>query len=180
MADWTWYAIGAAGGLVVLIVLVLIARRLWRRRVRRYVSVVMGRRTAVASGLKSLVGLMSTLADGDTAIWLDVVSPDSEMHCELRELMGRMKLVAKDLSETPLPKSVWPHVEMLEKVAERVVAEAGRVVDADTPETLIAAVEGLDLIGVADEFAQVSDTLEGVFVQYGVKDSVIYGGGLYI
>jgi hypothetical protein len=179
-ATWIYVIIGVAA-VAVVAAIVIAAMLLWQRQVRSAMIGLSGRREAVAaarSGLESVfVALADAGADELTGFALD---PESEHRKSLDELASRMRIQADELVDLPLPKAQWQAADLLGTAAGRIAVEIGHVSDAASPEAVLDAVTAIDMASINDVLAPANDEIDRLLAEYGIEDSTVYGGGLYI
>jgi hypothetical protein len=153
---------------------------LWRRTVRRYVVVLISKRERVSAALAIVAQLVPALAratDGDlVAFALDTTSDERKT---LEELAERMGFLTEELATMPLPKHLWDAANELSDAAGLLGAQTGALGGKEGTEAL-DALAGIDLAKVIGHMDTANTQLGDMAERYGVDDTAVYGGGLYI
>lgn len=153
---------------------------LWRRTVRRYVVVLISKRERVSASLSIVERLVTTLAgasDGNlVAFALDTTSDERKT---LEEIAERMGYLTEELATMPLPKHLWNAANELSDAAGVLGAQIGALAGKEGIEAL-DALGGIDLAKVIGHMEAADAHLSELAERYGVADTAVYGGGLYI
>ncbi len=176
---WIPYAIIAATAVVLVVVTIVLARIAWRRQVRRYLFALLGRREAIDAGLKTADTALRSLAGSSVADVLAFTDPTSEERRVIADVAARMKTEAAELGDLALPKSLWPLADSLGEAAASLAEQAGGVGDAEGEAVLDALLE-LDLEAARAALTTADGHIATASTAYGLTDSAVYGGGLYI
>lgn len=160
-------------------VTVLVARYAWRKQIRRYIVGLMGRREAIAAGVKGIDTVVLRLSQGDIEGLLAFVEPDSEERNAIGELASRMRIEASELADLALPKVLWPLADSLGSAAGLLAAQLSGVGESEG-EAVLDALAALDLGEARSALADADAQLASAATQYDVGESTVYGGGLYI
>lgn len=176
---WIPYAIIAGVALVLAAITVVIARLAWRRQVRRYLVGLVGRREAIGAALKTADQGMRSLAAGTVDELLAFAAEGSEERRMFAEIAERMRIEAAELADLALPKKLWPLADSVQRAAGSLAEEAGRVGDA-TGEAVLDALLVLDIEPTRAALAEADGQIVVASAAYGMTDSAVYGGGLYI
>ncbi len=153
---------------------------LWRRTVRRYVVVLISNRERVRSSLGIVERLVSALAgasDGDlVAFALDTTSDERKT---LGDIGERMAFLTEELATMPLPKHLWDAANELSDAAGLLGAQTSTFAGKEGSEAL-DALAGIELAKVIGHIEAADVHLSELAERYGVADTAVYGGGLYI
>jgi hypothetical protein len=153
---------------------------LWRRTVRRYVVVLISNRERVSAALaivEQLVTVLAGASDGDlVAFALDTTSDERKT---LEEIAERMGFLTEELATMPLPKHLWDAANELSDAAGLLGAQTGALAGKEGTEAL-DALAGIDLAKVIGHMEAANAQLGEMAERYGVADTAVYGGGLYI
>jgi len=153
---------------------------LWRRTVRRYVVVLISNRERVSSSLNIVEKLVSDLAsasDGDlVAFALDTTSDERKT---LGDIAERMAFLTEELATMPLPKHLWDAANALSDAAALLGTQTSAFAGKEGSEAL-DALANIDLAKVIEIVEGADVELGELAERYGVDDTAVYGGGLYI
>jgi len=153
---------------------------LWRRTVRHYVVVLISNRERVGSSLNIVEKLVTELAgasDGDlVAFALDTTSDERKT---LGDIADRMAFLTEELATMPLPKRLWDAANELSDAAGLLGAQTSAFAGKEGSEAL-DALAGIDLAKVIGLVETADEDLGVLAERYGVADTAVYGGGLYI
>lgn len=179
MGEWVPYAVIAfvAGALIAAVV--VLARRAWRRQVRRFLVQLQARREALRAALDTLERLLRALSEADAATILAFSGPVSEERAAVAEIAARMHLEAQDLSDLALPKDLWPLADALGSAAEALVRAATPIGEGEG-EAVLESLARLDLSSARTALGTVDLLLIAVSTEYELADPAVYGGGLYL
>jgi hypothetical protein len=158
---------------------VLVARYAWRRQIGRYLVGLMGRREAVASGIKAIDSVVLQLSQSDVETLLAFAGEDSPERQAIAEIAGRMRIEASELADLALPKVLWPLADALGTSATQLAEQLTGVGESEG-EAVLDALAALDLGEVRSTLATADAEIARVAEQYDVTDAAVYGGGLYI
>lgn len=176
---WTPYAIIAGVALVLVVVTVVLARIAWRRQVRRYLVGLIGRREALGAALKTAESSVRTLAGGTVDELIAFVADGSEERRTFAEIAERMRIQTAELADLALPKKLWPLADSLQAAAQSLADQIGGVGDS-TGEAVLDALLALDLEPARASLGEADAHIASASTEYGLVDSAVYGGGLYI
>ncbi|MGB4441239.1 MAG: hypothetical protein WBJ62_03330 [Coriobacteriia bacterium] len=179
LEGWTPYAIIAAAAVVLVAVTIVLARLAWRRQVRRYLVGLLGRREAIGAALKMIDASVRTLAGGSVDDLLAFSETGSEERRALGEVAARMAIETTELADLALPKKLWALADSLGAAAASLSEQVGRVGDLSGEAVLDALVE-MDLDASRASLAEADGLIASASTMYGLTDSAVYGGGLYI
>jgi len=182
MAQTSWVVAWLVAGVVVAFAGAWLGRRWWLKRARAALVTLVARAESVRSGLESLRGFMERLADADEQTWMAFVSDskDDERRT-LEEVCHRMDVVSRELAEGPLQKAAHPVADTLQGIAVTAHDWTAEVGEAKTAEEVLDIMtRTIDLKGLVESFDGACEDLERLLETFGVKDSSVYGGGLYI
>lgn len=157
------------------------ARALWRRQVRGYVIGLIGRREDVRSQARALEGVVEILSGAEDATLVAfATNPRTEERRTLADIAQRMTMASEELRTIALPKRLWAAANQLEVAARAVAREAAKAGEAPDPAAALDALAGVDLTAPEGAALRASEELHRLCEEYGVEDSAVYGGGLYI
>jgi len=176
---WTPYAIIAGVALVLAAATVVLARVAWRRQVRRYLVGLVGRREGIGAALKTVESGIRVLAAGTVDELLAFSAEESEDRSTFAEIADRMRIETAELADLALPKKLWPLADSLQAAARSLSEQVGGVGDK-AGEAVLDALGGLDLEPVRVALRDADGHIAAASTEYGLVDSAVYGGGLYI
>jgi hypothetical protein len=179
LGEYLPYIVIAVVAAILIAVTVVLARLAWRRQVRRYIVGLLGRREALVAALKMTEATVVDLAAGNDSQLVAFTLPDSEERRALAEVARRMRLETSELANLALPKKLWSLADSLGTAAASLGSETARVGEA-SGEAVLDALAALDLAGVRESLRVAQDAFDELSEEYGLKDSAVYGGGLYI
>jgi len=176
---WIPYALIAGVALAIAAVTVVVARLAWRRQVRRYVIGLVGRREAIGAALKTADAGVRALASGTIDELLAFAAEGSEERRTFAEIAARMRIETAELVDLALPKKLWPLADALQSAAQSLAEQIGGVGDS-TGEAVLDALMALDLEIARTALGEADAHIAAASTEYGLTDSSVYGGGLYI
>lgn len=176
---WIPYAIIAGVALVLAVVTVALARIAWRRQVRRYLVGLLGRREAIGAALKTADVGIRALAAGTVDDILAFAAEGSEERRTFVEIAARMRIETAELVDLALPKKLWPLADALQAAAQSLAEQVGGVGDS-AGEAVLDALMALDLEVARTALGEADGHIAAASTEYGLTDSSVYGGGLYI
>jgi hypothetical protein len=179
LEDWTPYAIIAVAAVVLVAATVVLARLAWRRQVRRYLVGLVGRREAIGAALKMADASVRTLAKGSVDDLIAFSETGSEERRALVEVAARMAMETSELADLALPKKLWALADSLGAAAASLSEQVGRVGDLSGEAVLDALLE-MDLDAPRALLVEADVLIASASTLYGLTDSSVYGGGLYI
>jgi len=148
---------------------------------RRYLVGLIGRRESVCASRRTLEAIMRHLADeSDEALAAFADDPTSEDRRSLAEVRAQMAVLADELDTRPMPSRIVRVAEELADAAFVIAEEAGRVRDEMDAAEVLAALAQVDLSRVAQQADEADHYIDEASGEYGVEDTAVYGGGLYI
>jgi len=153
----------------------------WKHLERRIVLRLLARAEAVeatAQALEDTVERLNSAGKDEKASFTK--DPDSSERRALHEVQGRAQLLQDELDLMPLPKSVVPLAESLADAAYLTAREAGRITDEDVGRAATQKLKGLDLELVRAYAAQAHARVSATCEEFGIEDTAVYGGGLYL
>jgi hypothetical protein len=182
MAQTSWVVAWLVAGIVVAFAGAWLGRRWWLKRARVALVTLVARAESVRSGLESLRGFLERLADADEQTWMAFASdPQDDERRTLTEVCYRMDVVSRELAEGPLQKVAHPVSDTLPGIAVKVHDWTTRLGETKTVEEVVDIIMGgIDLKDLLESFDGAHEDLERLLETFGVKDSSVYGGGLYI
>lgn len=176
---WVPYAIIAGIALALAVATVVVARLAWRRQVRRYLVGLVGRRESIGAALKTADGGVRALAAGTVDELLAFAGKDSEERRTFIEIADRMRIETAELADLALPKKLWPLADSLQAAAQSLTDQVGGVGDG-AGEAVLDALVALDLETARTALREADGHIAAASTVYGLTDSSVYGGGLYI
>lgn len=154
---------------------------LYRTYARRAIVRLIGYREAIRAAYRALESTFASLMEEPAEEMLAFASePDNDRRRALEELCERMTVVSLELADMALPKSAWQAADLLMQAAKRVRDEIGKITGARSPETVLTSITELDVEGMRTAMADAGTELDEVLKAAKIKDSTVYGGGLYI
>jgi HD-like signal output (HDOD) protein len=153
---------------------------LWRRSIRRYIAVLIGKRAGVGAALKTVEQLVAALAEAsDGEMIAFAVDASAEERKTLEEVAEQMAIVADELATMPLPKQLWDAANALADAATALTRQTGALSGKEGIEAL-DALSDVDLVKVRSHFDDGVAYLAEQAEHYDVDATAVYGGGLYI
>ena len=180
MSGWAIFAI-VLGVLLLLAALAAAGWFGWHYLERRILLRLLVRAAAVEAAAQALEDTVERLdGAGKEEIGAFADDPDSSERRALHEVQSRAQLLLDELDQMPLPQSVIPLAESLADAAYLTAREAGCVTDHDTGEAALAKLKSLDLATVREYVAQAHARVSATCAAFGLEDTAVYGGGLYL
>lgn len=157
--------------------LVLVMRAYERRKLLR----LLGKAENIDAAIRTLEETLERLSVSEDAV-LEHFAQDSEAleRRVLHELSSRMTVLSDELDHTPEPTSLVKAAEALADSAYLVAYNSGRVGDEDMGEVALDRLEEVDLAAVEAYQAKARAILARLSEEFGVEDTAVYGGGLYL
>jgi len=181
MPSWVTYVLVGFGVLLIVAGALVGGWLFYQRQVRRAVVRLFSAREAVQSAATALENVLDHLSAADDETLTSFASDlNQEDRRVLHEISLKMRIVGEDLAGLPLPKAAWPTATLLERAAFRISEEAGRVGDLTDPVAVLEALAAVDTATVRQVRKTADDELDVLRERYGVEDTAVYGGGLYI
>jgi hypothetical protein len=181
LQPWVLYTIIGVAGLALVAGAVITARVLWKRQVKRSLISLTGRREALGAAYKGLqavfVALAAATPDEMAAF---ATEPEHEQRKALEELHGRMVILADDVKQMALPKTLWHAADLLGLAADTLAKETGRVGEAESAEAVLDALGDIDVAGVKAAMLPADVEIDRLLQDLQIADPSVYGGGLYI
>lgn len=175
------YIIIGVAGLALVVGSIIGARVLWKRQVKRSVITLTGRREALTAAWKGLQAVFVALAATTAEEMADFASnPEQEQRKSLEDLHGSMVILADDVKQMALPKTLWHAADLLGIAAEELAKETGRVGEATSPEGVLDALGDIDVAGVKAAMLPADVEIDRMLQDLEIADPSVYGGGLYI
>ena len=172
--------IGVAG-LALIAGAVFGARVLWKRQVKRSLIALTGRREALTAAWRGLQAVFIALGATTAEEMADFASnPEQEQRKSLEDLHGSMVILADDVKQMALPKTLWRAADLLGAAAEALARETGRVGEATSPEGVLDALGEVDVVGVRAAMLPADVEIDRMLQDLEIADPSVYGGGLYI
>jgi hypothetical protein len=162
------------------VVVALVGRRLWLRRVRRLLVTLTGRVESLDLAVRSLTGVLDRLSEAGDDEWEAFVDDgESDERRALGELGHRMDVLGHELAVMPLPRFLHPMADDMQAVAEK-MRDLAATIDGGDPEVIIDALAEIDLRELSNRVSSLVDQLTEHKQALKVTDEAVYGGGLYI
>jgi len=153
----------------------------WKHLERRIVLRLLARAEAVEAAAQALEDTVERLGGASrTEMSVFTKDPDSSERRALHEVHGRARLLQEELDQMPLPKSVVPLAEALADAAYLTAREAGQITDEDIGRAATSKFKRIDLEIVRAYAAQAHAKVSATCEEYGIEDTAVYGGGLYL
>lgn len=154
---------------------------LYRSYANKAIVRLVGYREAIRAAYRALEATFASLMEeAPDEMLAFATQPDNDRRRALEELCDRMTVVAVELGEMALPKTAWRSADLLMEAAKGVRDEIGKITGARSPEGVLASVAELDVEGMRTAMADAGTELDSVLAAAKIKDSAVYGGGLYI
>lgn len=181
MPSWLPYVLVAIGTLMLVAVALLGGWLLYRRQVRRSVVRLVGARESIRHAAEALERVLDHLAAGDDEVLASFAAdPNHEDRRALHEIALKMRIAGEDLAGLALPKGAWAAATLLERAAFRISEEAGRVGEPTEPVAVLEALAAVDTASVRQARRTADTELDSLRERYGIEETAVYGGGLYI
>jgi hypothetical protein len=178
---WVLYSIIGVVGLALIAGAVIGARVLWKRQVKRSLISLTGRREALGAAWKGLQAVFVALAAATPEeMAAFATEPDYEQRRSLEELHGRMVILADDVKQMALPKTLWRAADLLGVAADTLAKETGRVGEAESPEGVLDALGDIDVTAIKAAMLPADVEIDRLLQDLQIADPSVYGGGLYI
>jgi hypothetical protein len=153
----------------------------WRLLERRLALRLVVRTEAVEAVVQALDDTAQRLAAaGDDELAAFSQDPDSAERRALHEVASRAGILRDELDVMRLPKAMIPIAEALGDVAYLAAKEAGSVTDQDTGHVALEKLGSLDLGKIRDHAIVARSRVSAMCAEYGLEDTAVYGGGLYL
>ena len=180
MSGWGVFAI-VLGFLLLLGALAAAGWFGWHYVERRILLRLVVRAEAVEAAAQALEDTFKRLEDADKDEMKQFKNdPDSPERRALHEVEGRAELLRDELDQMPLPASLIPLAEALADAAFLIAREAGCVTDSDLGSAALKKLKSLDLEEVRAYVAQAHARVSATCAVFGLEDTAVYGGGLYL
>jgi len=153
----------------------------WQALERRILLRLLVRAEAVEAAAQALDDAVGRLADSDDeelARFAD--DPDSSERRALHEVASRAELLREELDHMRLPRVVSPVADSLADAAYMTAREAGCVTDEDAGANALEKLASIDLQAVRAYVSQARTRLNQMCADFGLEDTAVYGGGLYL
>ncbi|MDI6900352.1 MAG: hypothetical protein QMC79_01490 [Anaerosomatales bacterium] len=178
--DLLFFGAIAAGALIAVAIVVLLARAAWRRQARRYVARLTSYREAVKAAFESVRRMSATFANGDDAALVAFAfEAETEERRALGEIAARMDIAAEELAVMALPRRLVAPADALADAASALAAQAREIADAHG-DAALDALGRIDLVSVVSLLQDGTEQLARAAEAYGAEQDTVYGGGLYI
>lgn len=179
LQDWLPYILIALAAIVLIAATVVLARLAWRRQVRMFIVDLLGRMEAIGAGLKTVDAVVGTLSRGSVPELLAFAQEGSEERRAVAEIAARMRIETSELADLALPKTLWRLADRLGAAAAALAEQAGGVGDS-AGEAVLDTLLLMDLLPVRTSLQEADAEIVALSGKYGLADSAVYGGGLYI
>lgn len=180
MPIWAFMAmaIGAIGVVAVVITLFNVARTALEKRALLQLLV---QAENVEAGARTLSELIGQLADAEDEV-LEHFADDHDAveRRVLQELAQRLGVTADELDMMPLPAHLVPVGSALADAAYLISTEAGRIREDDRGDDVLVHVGEVDLAAVKGYAGKARGMIHAACLEYGLEDTAVYGGGLYL
>lgn len=133
---------------------------------------------AMAQALEDTLLRLSELPDEDLEAFAH--EPDYSERRVLHEVVSRARMLTDELDAEALPPRLIPVAENLADAAYVIAREAGRVGEGHTGHDALDALAAVDMDAVRGYTAQARRNVNQACFAYGLEDTAVYGGGLYL
>lgn len=153
----------------------------WRAYTKRLLLGLVGSTEAVESSAQALVELMSRLAAaGDEELEEFATDPESSERRALHEVASRARILTDEVDVQALPRPLIQLAESIGDAAYLIASQASRVTDDDIGSSALENLSSVDLASVRAYTKQARYRLAESCRHYGLVDTAVYGGGLYL
>lgn len=181
MPSWLPYVLVGVGTLILVAVALAGGWYLYHSQQRRSVVRLVGARESIRCADEALESVLDHLASADDEVLTSFASDaNHEDRRALHELASKMRITGEDLAGLALPRSAWAAATLLERAAFRISEEAGRVGEPSDPLAVLEALAAVDTGAVRQARKTADVELDALRERYGVEETAVYGGGLYI
>ena len=180
MPEWAWM-VAAGAVLLVLAAGVAIYMVLHRRYTRRALMRLIVKAEAVDAAGDALSDVARQVGEGEYEVAeAFAFDPDSVERRALAEVHDRAAILVGELDAMPMPKRLVPVAGALADAAYTVREQAGCVKDGHVGPEALEALAEVDL-GLVDTYRKKARILISEACEhYGLDDTAVYGGGLYL
>lgn len=148
---------------------------------RRSLLKLFGKAENIDAAIRTLEETLASLSVADDAVLEHFAEDvDSLERRVLDELASRMRVLADELDHTPEPTSLIGVAEALADSAYLVAHNAGRVGDEYVGETALGRLGDVDLASIEAYQSKARAMLVRIGEDFGVEETAVYGGGLYL
>lgn len=180
MPLWAAITVGV-GVFLVMAALAIAGFFAWRAYTKRVLLRLVSRTEAIESAASALVDALARLSETqDTELEEFANDPESSERRVLHEVASRSRMLADELDTMAVPGSLVPLADSLGDAAYVVGLEAARVGDERLGSDALEDLARIDLASVRGYTQQARYRLRGMCEHYGIVDTVVYGGGLYL
>ncbi|MCL2503049.1 MAG: hypothetical protein FWE94_00315 [Coriobacteriia bacterium] len=175
---WAIIGIGTALVIAAVVTLAIILWQAYERRMLLHLLVSTEAVEAAGQALADAVETMSSAAPEDIAVFAE--DPTSVDRRVVEEVHSRAFILADELDNIPLPSRLIPVAEALSDAAVTVRDQAGRIYEGETGSTVLDKFFDTDM-DLVHAYLHRARTLIGRTCEaYGLADTAVYGGGLYL
>lgn len=171
----------AVGGILLFAAAIAAIVLLMRAYERRAVLRLLGKAENIDAAIRTLedtIGRLSVAEDDVLEHFAE--DPDALERRVLHELASRARVLADELDHSPVPASLVRVAEALADSSYLVSQNAGRVGDELKGEAALNRLAEVDLAGIEAYQAKARAMLVRVSEEFGIEDTAVYGGGLYL
>lgn len=180
MPLWAAIAVGV-GAFLALAALGVGGYFAWRAYTKRILLRLVGRTEAVESTATALVDVLTRLAEAEDSELTDFANdPESGERRALHEVALKARMLTDEVDAMPLPRPLLQLAESLADTAYVVGVEASRVTADRRGHEALEELAGIDLESVRAYIKQTRYRLNELCGHYGLVDTAVYGGGLYL
>lgn len=153
----------------------------WRAYVRRTLMRLVVKRAAVEAVGQALEEVTARLAEApDEELELFARDIESSERRALHEVVSRAAILRDELDHVPLPKDLVPLATKLADAAHVITVQAGGVTDEMVGDDALVGLSAIDLQAMRAYMEQARNAVTLACASYGLEDTNVYGGGLYL
>lgn len=153
----------------------------WQAYTKRVLLGLVGSTEAVESSAQALIDLLTRLAEGEDQELTEFANDvESSERRALHEVASRARMLAQEVDAMPLPRSLVLLADSIGDAAYLLAAEASKVSDDAVGSAALDRLSSVDLAAVGAYTRQARYRLTEVCRHYGLVDTAVYGGGLYL
>lgn len=180
MPVWAWI-LTVVGLLIVLGALGVGGWFAWKAYERRALMKLMVRTAAIEAAAQALTDVVTRLSvAADEELESFAADADSPERRALHEVVSRASMIRDELDIMSLPKDLIPIAESMADAAHVIGVEAGAVEDDQREGDALDRLGTVDLAAVQSYTKQARAKVHAACLQFGLEETNVYGGGLYL
>lgn len=177
-----WAFVAGAFGVIIAVALLIVAVNVGTRFMeKRRLLTLLVHAENVDAGERTLKDLCIQLSDAEDEVLGHLADdPDAVERRVLQELTSRLGHLAVELDEMPLPQGLVPVAEALADASFLIARESGRIQDDDRGDVALDHLGEIDLVAVKGYAGKARAMVLDAAARYGLEETAVYGGGLYL